>query len=82
MAEEAQKQTSTDERRPGQGTVSLMPWNNTSTSATRAVIAIGLLIAVPFLAALIYGTNWKRSTSSQRGLGRSRSSSRCSSDSW
>jgi hypothetical protein len=51
MAEEAQKQAST-ERRPG--TVSLMPWNNTSTSATRAVIAIGVLIAVPFLAAVIY----------------------------
>jgi hypothetical protein len=54
MAEEAQKQTSSDARQPGQG-VSMMPWNNTSTSATRAVIAIGLLIAVPFLAALIYG---------------------------
>lgn len=53
MADEAQNRTSSSGRPQGMR-VSLMPWNNTSTSATRVVIAIGVLIAVPLLAALIY----------------------------
>lgn len=61
MADEAQNRTSTSGRPQGMR-VSLMPWNNTSTSATRAVIAIGFLIAVPFLAALIYSIAHKSSS--------------------
>lgn len=53
MADEADKSTNTSTRPQGMR-VSLMPWNNTSASAPRAIIAIFLIIAVPFLAVIIY----------------------------
>jgi hypothetical protein len=35
--------------------VSLMPWNNTSGTATSGVIIIGLIIAIPIIVAIAYG---------------------------
>ena len=57
MAEEVQKSSSETKESGSAGGgvhVSLMPWNNTGTSATRAFIGVAVIIALPLVAALIY----------------------------